>query len=151
LGAKQEQASVLGNIGLVWQSKGEWDKALEYQEKALAIDRELGSRQGEAQDLGNIGSVYVGMMMAAGGDSSVAELPQNDKALTLAVKAVPKLAQALAMFLKLGAGDGPRQCRSGLGKCLKVMGRDKFVATCEKAGIKKEEAEELAEALARPD
>ena len=61
---------------------------------------------------------------------------------------MPRLAQALAMFLQMGAGDGPRQCRLGLGECLKVMGRDKFVAACVKAGKTEPEARKLADQLA---
>jgi tetratricopeptide (TPR) repeat protein len=48
----------IGNIGNVYRIKGELDKALEYYEKALKINEELGIKEGMAIDLGNIGSVY---------------------------------------------------------------------------------------------
>ncbi|MCP4698572.1 MAG: tetratricopeptide repeat protein, partial [Gammaproteobacteria bacterium] len=37
---------------------GQYAKALEYNEQALAIHREIGDRRGEGRDLGNIGVVY---------------------------------------------------------------------------------------------
>lgn len=42
----------------VYTDKGELDKALEYLEGALKIHREIGHKQGEALDLGNIGNIY---------------------------------------------------------------------------------------------
>ena len=48
----------LGNLGLVYRNLGELDKAAQYHEQALVIHRELGVRQGEAQNLGNLGLVY---------------------------------------------------------------------------------------------
>jgi tetratricopeptide (TPR) repeat protein len=42
----------------VYQIKGELDKALEYYENAWKLDEELGSKEGMAIVLGNIGNVY---------------------------------------------------------------------------------------------
>ncbi|UCD62731.1 MAG: tetratricopeptide repeat protein, partial [Candidatus Zixiibacteriota bacterium] len=58
IGYRQGEASDLGNIGLIYKTKGEADEALEYLEQSLEIDREVGYRQGEANGLGNIGLVY---------------------------------------------------------------------------------------------
>jgi tetratricopeptide (TPR) repeat protein len=52
------KASGLGNIGLVYFRKNKLDTALKYHKDALKIDREIGYKQGEANQLGNIGLVY---------------------------------------------------------------------------------------------
>ncbi|MCL5037559.1 MAG: tetratricopeptide repeat protein [Chloroflexi bacterium] len=52
------EAAALGNISLIYQDRGELDKALRYHEDALKIHREIGYRQGEASDLINIGLIY---------------------------------------------------------------------------------------------
>jgi len=48
----------LGNIGLIYRAKGDLDQALKYHQDALKIDKEIGYRQGEANQLGNIGLIY---------------------------------------------------------------------------------------------
>ena len=48
IGDKQGEASSYGNLGTVFQSLGEYDKAKDYLEKALAIKIEIGDKQGEA-------------------------------------------------------------------------------------------------------
>jgi len=46
------------NIGLAYKQLGEYQKALEYHEKALAIKKDIGDRNGEANCYANIGNVY---------------------------------------------------------------------------------------------
>ena len=55
---KDGLSAVLGNMGIIYQTKGELDEALEYHQQALEIDREIGKREGEADDLGNMGIIY---------------------------------------------------------------------------------------------
>jgi tetratricopeptide (TPR) repeat protein len=46
------------NLGLVYDTRGELDKAVEMHNKALAIDEQMGNKQGMAEDYGNLGNVY---------------------------------------------------------------------------------------------
>jgi len=48
----------LGNLGIAYGSFGQYEQAIDYPEKSLAIDQEIKHRQGEATSLNNIGSVY---------------------------------------------------------------------------------------------
>jgi tetratricopeptide (TPR) repeat protein len=163
-------ANQLGNIGLIWQDKGEFDKALEYHEEALKMDREIGYQQGVATDLGNIGLIWqhkgepdkalehleeaLKIDREIGYQQGVATQLRNVGLVRVDEgaheRAVEPLVTALGMFLEGGIADGPAECRQGLSECLKVMGRDKFVARCVEAGMPKSEAEELAAKLARP-
>jgi protein O-GlcNAc transferase len=47
-----------GNMGLVYRTQGDLDKALEVYEKALEIYKELGYKEGVAANYGNMGNVY---------------------------------------------------------------------------------------------
>ncbi len=58
LSSIETHSSVLGNLGLVYSALGQVDKAIEYYQKALAIDKEIGDRRGEGNRLGNLGSAY---------------------------------------------------------------------------------------------
>ncbi|MHB8058537.1 MAG: CHAT domain-containing protein [Desulfuromonadaceae bacterium] len=60
-----EVATTLNNIGLVQRESGEYAKALATLEKALAIDRKLGSRWAMAYDLRNLGQTRLKMGDAA--------------------------------------------------------------------------------------
>ena len=55
---KSGMSSMLNNIGRVYQDLGKPEKALEYYEKALAIDEELKDIRGKATLWNNIGRVY---------------------------------------------------------------------------------------------
>ncbi|OGU13451.1 MAG: hypothetical protein A2076_17410 [Geobacteraceae bacterium GWC2_53_11] len=75
---RDEVATTLNNIGLVQRESGEYAKALATLEKALAIDRKLGSRWAMAYDLRNLGQTRLKM-----GDA-VAALQQFTEAATMA-------------------------------------------------------------------
>jgi CHAT domain-containing protein/tetratricopeptide (TPR) repeat protein len=62
---RDEVSTSLNNIGLVQRESGEYSKALETLDKALAIDRKLGSRWAMAYDLRNIGQTRLKMGDAA--------------------------------------------------------------------------------------
>ena len=52
------EATSYGNLGTLFRSLGHYDKAREYQEKALAIRIEIGGRDGEATSYGNLGTLW---------------------------------------------------------------------------------------------
>ncbi|MDD2271381.1 MAG: CHAT domain-containing protein [Desulfuromonadaceae bacterium] len=75
---RDEVATTLNNIGLVQRESGEYAKALVTLEKALAIDRTLGSRWAMAYDLRNLGQTRLKM-----GDATAA-LQQFSEAAVMA-------------------------------------------------------------------
>ena len=58
VGDRSGEADTLNNIGAVYRSLGETQKALEKYNEALPLSREIGDRRGEAITLSNIGIVY---------------------------------------------------------------------------------------------
>jgi tetratricopeptide (TPR) repeat protein len=50
--------AIIGNIGGIYWSHGNYAKALEYYFKALKINEEVGNKKDQAANLGNIGLVY---------------------------------------------------------------------------------------------
>ncbi len=142
---KPGKAVNLGNLGNMYRAKGESDKAIECHEEALAIHREIGYRPGVASTLGNIGNAYVWAMKIAAPPAAA----RHKEVAGLAQKAIEYLVPALGMLLQMGIADGPEQCLWGLGECCEVLGRERFVQLCVKAGMSEEKAEGLAEA--RPE
>ena len=55
---KRGEASSYGNLGTVFQSLGQYDRAIEYLKKALAIRIQIGDKEGEAADCGNLAVLY---------------------------------------------------------------------------------------------
>ncbi|MGE0826058.1 MAG: tetratricopeptide repeat protein [Candidatus Binatia bacterium] len=51
------QASALGNLGLISQTRGQLDEAEQYHRDALAINQQLGRLEGQANQLGNLGVI----------------------------------------------------------------------------------------------
>ena len=58
IGDRAGEAADYGNLGIVFRSLGDYNKAKEYLERALAIRIEIGDRAGEAADYGNLGTVF---------------------------------------------------------------------------------------------
>jgi tetratricopeptide (TPR) repeat protein len=56
--AEKDRATLLNNIGGVYDALGEKQRALEYYEQALPLYRQVGDRSGEATTLNNIAIVY---------------------------------------------------------------------------------------------
>ena len=55
-----ERAIVLGNLGLIHQTRGELDRAEELHKKSLEINQKLKRQEGVASNYGNLGNVYMG-------------------------------------------------------------------------------------------
>jgi CHAT domain-containing protein len=58
IGDRAGEANTLNNIGIVYESLGNYPEAIAQYEASLAIKREIGDRAGEANTLNNIGIVY---------------------------------------------------------------------------------------------
>ena len=56
---KTGEATSYRNLGTVFQSVGEYNKAKEYLEKALAIRIQIGDLNGEARSYGDLGTVFI--------------------------------------------------------------------------------------------
>lgn len=57
-GNRQGEANTLANIGYLYSSREDYDKAIDYFMKAVDINNEIGGIQGEANQLLNVGSTY---------------------------------------------------------------------------------------------
>ncbi|HEY0406668.1 MAG TPA: tetratricopeptide repeat protein [Pyrinomonadaceae bacterium] len=55
------EAAMLNNIGVVYNSMGDREKALDYYRQALAVTQELSNRSGQAVALSNAGKIYEGV------------------------------------------------------------------------------------------
>ena len=58
VGHKRQEAMAYGRLGNVCTNLREYQKAKEYQEKALAVAIEIGDRKGEVATYGNLGAVF---------------------------------------------------------------------------------------------
>ena len=59
-GVLSRRAAALGNIGLIYSDKGDWNNAMNYLKDALKIHMEIDNKIGEANQRGNIGLAYMG-------------------------------------------------------------------------------------------
>ena len=59
LGQRSGQAAAINNVGFIYDSLGEKQKALEHYKQALDIFRALSDRNGEASTLNNIGAFHI--------------------------------------------------------------------------------------------
>ncbi|MBP7686948.1 MAG: tetratricopeptide repeat protein [Thermoflexales bacterium] len=111
---------ILNNLGQVYDSLGQQDKALEYYVQALDIHREAGNRTGKGVTFNNLGFVYD-------------DLGQKDKALVY-------YTQALDIHRKLGDRLGEGIALNNLGTMYRDLGqKDKALRYYERAlGILRE-------------
>lgn len=172
IGDREGQALLLGDIGieLDMSEKGEKAKALQYFERSAELSRETGAKDIEAAALANIAGTRWGMAdlgTALGYYEQARKLYREigQKGLEVGMhanignimlekgeheKAVASHLEAYRTDAGRGATKGTERKTYGLGKCLKAMGWEKFVAVCEKAGMSKPEAEKLAKELTSP-
>lgn len=67
------EAAMLNNLGVVYNSLGEREKALDYYRQGLAIQQELNNRAGQSATLNNAGRIYEGV-----GDKAYAQEFYNE-------------------------------------------------------------------------
>jgi tetratricopeptide (TPR) repeat protein len=58
VGDRRGEANVLGNLGIVYQTLGDFHQALSFFQAALKLDCALGDLAGQAADLVNLGLFY---------------------------------------------------------------------------------------------
>ena len=87
-------ATNYNNIGAIYQSKGDYDKALEYYQKSLKITEQIGDQAGLATTYNNIG-----LICKSKGD--------YDKALNYAQR-------AFSIFEQIGAKDKAKQVKENI-------------------------------------
>jgi class 3 adenylate cyclase len=79
LGDKNGIASILGNIGILYNKQSDYQRALEYYFKTLKIRKETGDISGVATILGNIGELYLKLSQ----DSVIIEFKKESESISI--------------------------------------------------------------------
>ena len=58
IGDRAGEGRAYGNLGIAYDSLGDYQKVIEYHEKRLKISKEIGDRAGEGRAYVNLGSAY---------------------------------------------------------------------------------------------
>ena len=58
MGDRAGEGRAYGNLGIAYESQGDFSKAITYHAQHLAIAKEVGDRAGEGQAYGNLGCAY---------------------------------------------------------------------------------------------
>jgi tetratricopeptide (TPR) repeat protein len=99
---RQDYGDVCNNLGLLYDSLGEYQQALNAHQQSLEIQREIGDRHREASSLMNLGNVYN-------------SLGQYQEALNF-------YQQSLAIKREIGVAEGTRSDRNGEATSLMNLG-----------------------------
>ncbi|MEN8443725.1 MAG: tetratricopeptide repeat protein, partial [Cyanobacteria bacterium J06555_13] len=59
--SRQGEAKALISLGIAYLALGDYERAIDFQQQALDLTRQLGNRQGEANALGNLGIAYLAL------------------------------------------------------------------------------------------
>ena len=100
---KKGEATDYGNLGTVFLSVGQYTKAEEYLQKALAIRKEIGDKKGEATDYVNLGTVFLSVCQYT--------------------KAEEYLQKALVITKNIGDKNGEAAVYGNLGAMFKSVGQ----------------------------
>ena len=103
IGDRNGEATCYANLGNVYQSVDEYEKAREYLEKSLVIMKEIGDRNGEAACFTHLGNVY----------QSVGEYE----------KAREYLEKSLVINKEIGERHGEATCYLGMGHLFFSLGK----------------------------
>ena len=99
---------------MIYRVRGELDEALAYHKDALAIDREIGYKQGEADQLGNIGLIrYVGGEL----DEALAYLEDALK-IFISIGTHPQVLQVYSYLFQVSIKEDPVKAFSYMKKAL---------------------------------
>ena len=99
------ESNCLTNIGLVYDSLGQYQETLDYHRQSLEISRRIGDTAGESSCLGNIGTVYY-------------SLGQYKEALDYQ-------RQSLEISRRIGDGAGESKCLTNIGVVYESLGQYK--------------------------
>ncbi len=58
LGNRESEAMALGNLGILYMTRGDLDRAEEMYRKSMELDEALGRKEGMASQYGNLGNLY---------------------------------------------------------------------------------------------
>jgi tetratricopeptide (TPR) repeat protein len=58
VGDRAGEGMAYGNLGIAYQSQGDFSKAIKYYGQRLAIAKEVGDRAGEGRAYANLGNAY---------------------------------------------------------------------------------------------
>ena len=89
LGREKGMASQYGNLGIIYETRGELDRAEEMYKKVLAIEEKLGRQEAMANQYGNLGIPYE----ARGELDRAEEVYKKSLAIFKAIGAAPRAKQ----------------------------------------------------------
>ena len=89
LGRQERMANQYGNLGILYQTRGDLDRAEEMYKKALAIAQKLGHQEGMANQYGNLGILY----QTRGDLEQAEEMLKKSLAIFKAIGAKPRAKQ----------------------------------------------------------
>jgi tetratricopeptide (TPR) repeat protein len=121
----------LGNRGVCSQVLGDFQNAIEFHQRALAIYEKLGVLEGQAEQLGNLGNGY----------ETLGDIP----------KAIDFFQRSFAIDEKLGRLENQAGLLGGLGLCYKTLGdiskavdlHERSLSIYEKLGLLEQQAIQL--------
>ncbi len=93
-----------GNLGLIYRSRGELDRAEEMHKKSLAINEKLGRQEGIAIQYCNLGLLY----RTPGELDRAEDMLKKSLVLSKAVGAVPRVKQVQALLGSLNKARAER-------------------------------------------
>ena len=97
LGRREGLARGYGNLGNLYQTQGDLDRAEEMFEKGLEIDEALGRKEGMASKYGNLGSLY----KERGELDRAEEMYRKGLELFREIGAAPQIEQVEGILVKL--------------------------------------------------
>jgi len=106
-----DEATIRGNLGLVYRERGELDKAEEMLQMAIEIDEKLGREKGKASNYGNLGLIY----------QSRGELDKAEEMLQMALEIDEKLGREEGKASDYGNLGLIYQSKGELDKAKKIL------------------------------